>query len=69
MRVNKTLEKEVMQQIGDAQYTDFVEYLGHKYEVSRKMRTPTTSTLELISKAKTHEELVRIMMSEYLSNK
>lgn len=64
----KTLDKETKWQIGEAYYFQFLEYLGHKYEINNQVRTPTTGDLEEFFAAKTHEELVPLMMREYLSN-
>lgn len=68
MKYRKTLDKEVQWQIGEAHYDEFLDYLADKYEIDRKVRTPATNKLEEFFRAKTHEELVPMMMHEFLSN-
>ena len=68
MKHRKTLNKEVQWQIGEAHYAEFLDYIAEKYDIEKKVRTPVTDRLEDFFKAKTHEELVSLMMREFLSN-
>ena len=68
MKYRTTLDKEVKWQIGEAHYDEFLDYIAHKYDIDKKVRTPVTNKLEDFCNAKTHEELVPMMMREFLSN-
>ena len=68
MKYRKTLDKEAQWQIGEDHYEVFIDYLAKKYDIDRKVRTPSTNRLEGFFNAQTSAELVQMMMHEFLSN-
>lgn len=68
MECVKPLYKKAQWQIGRVRYEEFIEYLSERYAIDTEVRTPTTNKLEAFFKARTDEELVPMMMREFLSN-